>query len=52
MRAALSQMILLARAYPRNLKLARIIADLAGCEEIHSKHLAEVMQYLPKLMAG
>ncbi len=50
MRAAMSQLNLSARAYHRILKLARTIADLAGCEEIQSAHLAEVLQYRPKLM--
>jgi hypothetical protein len=36
MRAAMSQLNLSARAYHRILKLARTIADLAGCEEIGS----------------
>jgi magnesium chelatase family protein len=34
MRAAMTQLNLSARAYHRILKLARTIADLAGCEEI------------------
>jgi len=50
MRAAMSQMNLSARAYHRILKLGRTIADLAGCEEIRSEHLAEALQYRPKLM--
>ena len=50
MRAAMSQMNLSARAYHRILKLARTIADLAGSEEIQSVHLAEALQYRPKLM--
>ena len=50
MRAAMSQLNLSARAYHRILKLARTIADLAGCEEIVSVHLAEALQYRPKLM--
>jgi len=50
MRAAMSQLNLSARAYHRILKLARTIADLAGCEEIRSVHLAEALQYRPKLM--
>ena len=50
MRAAMSQMNLSARAYHRILKLARTIADLAGSEEILSVHLAEALQYRPKLM--
>jgi magnesium chelatase family protein len=50
MRAAMTQLNLSARAYHRILKLARTIADLAGCEEIQSVHLAEALQYRPKLM--
>ena len=50
MRAAMSQLNLSARAYHRILKLARTIADLAGSEEIQSVHLAEALQYCPKLM--
>jgi len=52
MRAAMSQMNLSARAYHRILKLARTIADLAGSEDIQSAHLAEALQYRPKLMMG
>ena len=52
MRAAMSQMNLSARAYHRILKLARTIADLAESEEIQSVHLAEALQYRPKLMLG
>jgi magnesium chelatase family protein len=52
MRAAMSQMNLSARAYHRILKLARTIADLAGSEEIQPAHLAEALQYRPKLMMG
>ena len=50
MRAAMTQLNLSARAYHRILKLARTIADLAGSDEIQSVHLAEALQYRPKMM--
>jgi magnesium chelatase family protein len=49
MRSAMNQMQLSARAYHRVLKLSRTIADLAGESEIASQHLAEALQYRPKL---
>ena len=54
MRAAMSQLNLSARAYhrTRSVKLARTMANLAGSEEIQSQHLAEALQYRPKLMIG
>ena len=52
MRSAMTQLNLSARAYHRVLKLARTIADLAGSEQIQAAHLAEALQYRPKLMIG
>ena len=49
-RAAMGQMNLSARGYHRVLKLARTIADLAGCKNIQAAHLAEGLQYKPKTM--
>jgi magnesium chelatase family protein len=49
MRTAMNQMQLSARAYHRVLKLARTIADLAGEKNIAPTHLAEALQYRPKL---
>jgi magnesium chelatase family protein len=49
-RAAMGQMNLSARGYYRVLMLARMIADLAGSENIQAAHLAEALQYRPKSM--
>lgn len=50
MKNASIQLQLSARAYHRVLKLARTIADLASSETITSSHLAEALQYRPRLM--
>jgi magnesium chelatase family protein len=50
--AAMGQMNLSARGFHRVLKLARTIADLAGCGQIHATHLAEALQYRPKMVGS
>jgi magnesium chelatase family protein len=52
MKTAMAQLQLTARAYHRVLKLARTIADLAKCNTIGSQHLAEALQYRPRLSEG
>jgi magnesium chelatase family protein len=49
LRSAVDQMRLSARAYFRILKLARTIADLAAEEKISTAHIAEALQYRPKI---
>jgi magnesium chelatase family protein len=49
MKTAMRQLELSARAYHRVLKLARTIADLAGSEKIGASHLAEALQYRPRM---
>lgn len=44
------QMNLSVRAYTGILKLSRTIAELTGIEEIQSQHMAEALQYHPKIM--
>ena len=45
LRLAMAQLALSARAFHRNLKLARTIADMADAPDIASVHLAEAIQY-------
>ncbi len=49
MKAAMQQLHLSARAYHRVLKLARTIADLAGSDLIKANHVAEAIQYRPRM---
>jgi magnesium chelatase family protein len=51
LKAAAQQLQLSARAYHRTLKLARTIADLAGVDIIGPTHLAEAIQYRPRVQA-
>jgi magnesium chelatase family protein len=52
MKTAMRQLELSARDYHRVLKLARTIADLAGCVKIGPTHLAEALQYRPRMNDG
>jgi magnesium chelatase family protein len=49
MKAAVVKMYLSARSYHRILKLSRTIADLANSPKIMLNHLAEALQYRPKV---
>ena len=42
---AMDKLALSARAYTRILKVARTIADLAGCDPIRAGDVAEAIQY-------
>jgi magnesium chelatase family protein len=52
LRAAAQRLQLSARAFHRVLKLARTIADLANAETIAAPHIAEALQYRPRVDVG
>ncbi len=51
LRTAMRQLSLSARAFHRTLKLARTIADLEDNDTIRAHHMAEALQYRPRLTA-
>jgi magnesium chelatase family protein len=52
LQAATQRLHLSARAFHRVLKVARTIADLAGNETSAAPHVAEALQYRPRIDVG
>jgi magnesium chelatase family protein len=52
LKRAVQQLQLSARAYHRVLKLARTIADLEQSDSVRANHLAEALQYRPRIAAA
>ena len=51
LKLATDQLSLSARAFHRILKVARTIADIGGCREIDTAHVAEAVQYRQRTRA-
>jgi magnesium chelatase family protein len=51
LKLATDQLSLSARAFHRILKVARTIADVSGCKEINTAHVAEAVQYRQRTRA-
>lgn len=49
LRMAVSRMNLSARSYNRTIKLSRTIADLENAKDISPSHIAEALQYRPRI---